>query len=172
MPKTSRQQRAAKVFDYPVRVEVFIPALQPFAALDLLDISRLGTKTRKIEVGFVDGECCKNIVCATVRKGLVTELEVLPCEDTPAPRELLPLLIEARRQVMPDGQLKFQPVSWTDFIKAPAQIFAARMYCVLLCIPGYCIRCCSSTIPAGGGVGEGSTITVCGEARRRTLSTQ
>lgn len=167
MPKNTQKSKSSTTFEHPFTVEIRTPDFEPLASLDSLDVDRLSKGSHKIEIGVVKGGCCSKLVRATIRKGMVTGIEVEPCKDTErASPELLRVVKEARRRIAPDAGTEFQPVPVAEFVGSPAVMLKIIVKtCTTICIFGTCYQCCTETI-SGGGVG--GTIEVCGHFPERT----
>jgi hypothetical protein len=62
---------------------------------------RAGTRPPPISLGYIEGGCCRQLVRAIVRKGMVTDLAVEPCPETMSRKagpELVRLLKVAQRR--------------------------------------------------------------------------
>jgi hypothetical protein len=84
--KASKAKLVAK-FKHPMTVEIIVPSFVPLAAASTLDVQKLSKGSHTIEVGFLEGGCCPKMVRAVIRNGMVTRLDVAPCEDS---EQLLP----------------------------------------------------------------------------------
>jgi hypothetical protein len=100
----------------------------------------------EIEVGYVDTRRRRQIVRATVRKGMVTKLVLEPCADqerikiTP---DIARVLKEARRQIMGRGRRSPRfPMPLEQFMSDVGTALDETIICVHICIWHYCIDCC------------------------------
>src|SRR3954470_4285417 len=89
----SQKSRKAKLvarFKHPMTVEIIVPAFVPLAAASSLDVQKLSRGSHTIEIGFLEGGCCPKLVRAVIRNGVVSRLDVEPCEDSERvmPREM------------------------------------------------------------------------------------
>lgn len=156
--------RASSSFKYTLNVEVRTPEFEPFTSVSFLDTGRLAKGNHKIEIGFVKSGCGNKLVRALIAGGMVTDIEVEPCENTiPAPPDLLALVEEARRHLA-GTETKFQPLPISELMTHVAQRIKTTNRCVTICVFGTCYQCCSAPISGGGG-----TIEVCGSFPDRRL---
>lgn len=161
MPKRGKKAQSPIKFEYPITIEVHPVQFELASSLALLDPTRLSRGNHKIEVGWVKGGCCRKVVRAVIRKGMVAAVEVERCaEMRPVTPEIAGVLREARRRTN-GGNGKFEPIPISDFLEAPEQV-AEERFCVTICAFGWCYQCCSA--PFGKG-----TITVCGGFPRAAL---
>ena len=101
-----------------------------------------------MEVGFLKGGCCRNLVRAVIRDGMVTGFEVEPCEETrrtapPAP-ELQRVIQQARRKIAADK--KWTPIPVEQLVRSSAAALRLIIIigggCIFICVWGHCILCC------------------------------
>ena len=143
MSKTIKKSKSSITFKHPITVEVRTLEFKPLASLDFLDVDRLSKGSHKIEIGVVKGGCCSKLVRATIRKGMVTGIEVEPCKDTKrASPELFRLLKEAHPRIAPKAGTKFQPVPVGEFLGSAAVRAIDVDLCITICIFGICGKCC------------------------------
>ena len=99
LPKGEGRKRQL-TFRHSVKVAVERPEFELLDAVSHLDVAALERAARaEIEVGYVESACCRQLVRAVIRKGMVIELKVEPCAGEalePSP-DLLRLLEAARR---------------------------------------------------------------------------
>ena len=81
MAKSARSRPVGVSFTIPLKVEIRRPKFKPLASLAALDVKRFDKGSHKIEVGFVMGGCCPQLVRAVIRNGIVTGFEVEPCKE-------------------------------------------------------------------------------------------
>src|SRR4029078_6211498 len=100
MAKSSKKPRVLAQFSVPMKVEIRQPEFEPLGALRSLDVQRLSRGNHKVEIGFFKGGCCRNLVRAVIRNGLVIGCEVEPCKDsnTAAPPVVARVSAKARRR--------------------------------------------------------------------------
>ena len=148
MAKSSRKRAAAlAAFTVPMRVEIRQPEFEPLATLAALDVERLSRGNHKIEIGFIKGGCCRHLVRAVIKRGMVTGCEIEPCEESEGmsvPPELVKLLAQARKRVQ--GGRTWQPIPVGQFITSSARmrdlIIIIGGGCIYVCIWDFCFMCC------------------------------
>src|SRR5262249_54533999 len=148
MPKSPKKTRVLAEFAAPMRVQIRQPEFEPLSSLGALDLKRLSRGNHKIEIGFVKGGCCRNLVRAVIRNGLVTGCEIEPCKETrkaaPPPPQLRKLLAEARKKIA-RGR-KWKPIPVSQLVRSNARMIDLIIIwgggCIFICIWGHCIMCC------------------------------
>jgi hypothetical protein len=145
MPTSPKKSRALGAFTTPLKVEIRQPEFEPLTSLAVLDLARIAKGNHKIEIGFVKGGCCRSLVRAVCKNGMVTGCEVEPCRDTgrPVPREVLTLFDQARKKV--GARRTWQPIPIGDLITSRARmqdLIWTGGGCILICWWGRCIMCC------------------------------
>jgi hypothetical protein len=134
-------------FSVPMKVEVRKPEFEPLASLKSLDLKRLSKGNHKIEVGFLKGGCCRKLVRAIVRNGMVMGFEAEPCSETrtAAPSKQLMGIINKARSKVASGK-KFKPVPLATLARSNSAMLAGLIIwgggCILICCFGHCIMCC------------------------------
>jgi hypothetical protein len=147
MPKSPKKPQVLATFTAPMKVEIRQPEFEPLASLRSLDAKRLSSGNHKVEIGFVKGGCCRNLVRAVIRNGLVIGCEMEPCEQTgrAAPAELLRVFAKARRKIA--AGRKWKPIPVSQLVKSNAAMMNLLIIvgggCIYICCFGYCIMCCS-----------------------------
>ncbi len=146
MAKASSKGRALGQLTVPTKVEFRQPEFEPLGSLSALDFTRLSKGNHKIEIGFIKGGCCRNLVRAVVRNGLVTGCEVAPCEGSSvkAPKELLRLAARAHRKIS-TARRKWKPIPVKELVASNTAMLGLIIWgggCILICAWGYCIMCC------------------------------
>jgi len=134
-------------FTAPMRVEVREPEFEPLSSLKALDTERLRRGKHKIEIGFVKGGCCRSLVRAIVKNGLVTGCEIEPCEEVqekPVPPELRAALAKARKKVL--AGRRWKPIPVAELVRSSARMIDLLIIvgggCIFICIFDHCIMCC------------------------------
>lgn len=123
--------------------------LKPFEAVTYLDISKLRKSARtQVELGYIEGSCCSQLVRAVVRKGMVTDIAIEHCPDAarkkPAP-DLVKLLNVARRKAKAArGPTVSFPMPVETFF-ANVALSIKSLVCYQICLFGYCLTCCTRT---------------------------
>lgn len=157
--RSARKVRPPVRFDQRCRVEVRPAEFVPFESVAHLDAARLQKAARaRIEVGYFETDCCRQVVHATVRRGVVTELALAPCRGKtrePGSKDLARLLKAAQRRVAPRPGRPFRPMPVARFLGQAAAITVKTIVCVQICIFGFCFVCCTTHI-------QGSPV-VCGK---------
>jgi hypothetical protein len=148
MAKSARSRPAVASFTIPIKLEIRRPKFKPLASLANLDVKRLDKGRHKIEVGFVEGGCCPQLVRAVIRNGMVTGFEVEPCNGAskrPPPPELLALIKQARTRFQRRSS-GWKPVPVTEFVRTSPRtldlIIIIALGCFMICCFGYCLMCC------------------------------
>ena len=139
-------------FKHPVTVKVIVPTFVPLASLTTQDVQKLSKGRHKIEIGFMEGGCCPKLVHAVIRNGMVTGIEVEPCEKSERvlpkemSKEMSKVFAEARRRI---EQNPWQPVPVAELIDNVAMAtgrYPTRIGwgagCIYVCIWHYCLFCC------------------------------
>jgi hypothetical protein len=147
MARTAKRSRPVASFTHPINVEVHKPRVEVLESARLLDIGKLKRSARaEIEVGYIATRRCRQLVRATVRKGMVTKLVLEPCAEqqrlkiTP---DIARVLKEARRQVMSKGRrAPGFPMPIEKFMSDIAAAVDETIICVHICIWRYCLDCC------------------------------
>jgi hypothetical protein len=142
MPKAAKKSKALLKFKRTVEVEVRLPEFEPLASLKSLDYRRLEKGNHTVEVGFLSGGCCRKLVRAVVKNGMVTGFEVEPCKETrPASPELKATLKEAHRRLAKQIG-KWQPFPISEINKVAPLRISWGGGCIQICEFGYCLTCC------------------------------
>jgi len=156
MPRTAKRREPSIIFKYPALVEVRRPKFEPFASLPQLDLEKLASaELAKIELGYVKTECCQQLVKAIVRKGMVTEVQVQPCNEpggtkpSPEMRKLVAAALKRAARGNPRPP-KF-PMTFPAMLESLLSI--TTISCVQICLFGWCISCCQIT---SGDVSSGN----------------
>jgi hypothetical protein len=150
-PKRPGKPQAAAAFKHPVTVEAIVPTFVPLASLATQDVQKLSKGRHKIEIGFIEGGYCPKMVHAVIRNGMVTSLEVDPCEHSirvlpkEMSKEISEVFAEARRRV---EQVPWEPVPVAELIDSMAResSYPTRIGwgagCIYICVWHYCLFCC------------------------------
>jgi hypothetical protein len=152
-----KQTNRSATFDFRVKVQATIPEFVALTSNRSLDFKRLGKGNHKIEVGYYKGGCCPKVVRAVVRDGMVTGLDVEPCEGTKKPSpEMKAIFKEAERRLRSRG--KWQPVPIKEFSSNAARFIMTGGGCIMVCVWGHCLLCCyrdGEIHCSGGGIATG-----------------
>ncbi len=147
MAKSPKQMKVLASFKVPMRVEIRAPEFEPLSSLSALDTKRLSRGDHRIEIGFLKGGCCRNLVRAVVKNGMVIGCEIEPCGETsarPPPPELRSVLAKARKKVA--GGREWKPVPVEELIRSSARMMDLIVIvgggCFFICIWNFCLMCC------------------------------
>jgi hypothetical protein len=145
MPRPAKRREPPIIFKYPAQVEVRRPKFEPFASLRQLDLEKLASaEIAKVELGYLKTECCQQLVRAIVRKGMVTEIQVQPCDEPgrikPSP-EMMKLVAAALKRAAKGSPRppKF-PMTFPAMLES--LISVTTITCIQICVFGWCIACC------------------------------
>jgi hypothetical protein len=145
--RKSRTSRSIRLkLELPVQVRQ-VP-FEPFESIRHLDVDRLSRAARaRFEVGQFEGGCCRRVVHAVVRKGMVTELEIEPCTKqtpmTPELRKTVKAATKALAKRRPGSKRLPMPVR--AFLASPSALTIDTWGCFMICIFGWCLICCYDT---------------------------
>jgi hypothetical protein len=131
-----------------VPIEVTPLPFQPLESVRNLDLDRLArVKSARIEIGHYETGCCRRVVRAVIRNGMVTNFELEPCKKpvhmTPEMKGIIRDAHQALRARKAPGQ-KF-PFPVQQLPGAVAKIKYSIWVCVRICCFGYCLTCCIDT---------------------------
>ena len=146
MAKTAKSSSVVAEFSASVRVQVRKPRFEPLGSLSSLDVKRLERGNHKIEIGFLHGGCCRKLVRAIVKNGMVLGFEVEACKEThkAAPKELRAIVAKAHQKIA--GGKKWKPIPVARLVSSNTALLDSLIIwgggCVLVCCFGHCIMCC------------------------------
>lgn len=145
MAKKTTKRPLLVAFPSRVKVEVREPEFEPLASLASLDFARLARGTHELEIGFVHGGCCRKLVRAVVKNGLVVGCKVEPCKD--AGQEISPTMLALLRQARAKvtAGKKWRPVPLRTFVGSAALMRSLIILgggCIFICIFNHCLMCC------------------------------
>jgi len=147
MAKSKNAGSVLAEFSVPMKVEIRKPEFEPLGTLSSLDLKRLGKGNHKIEVGFLKGGCCRRLVRAVIRNGMVIGFETEPCSKTrkvPAPKQLAGIIAKARSKIA--AGKPFKPVPVSTLARGSSSMVAGLIIwgggCILICFYSHCIMCC------------------------------
>ena len=145
MARASKKTSVLAAFKFPMKVEVRAPEFEPLSSLSALDFARLSKGNHKIEIGFVDGGCCRKLVRAVVKNGWVTGCEVEPCKDSgkSISPEMMALFKQAQKKA--SAGKKWTPVPLRELTKSTAKMTNLIIVgggCIFICFGHHCIMCC------------------------------
>jgi len=69
-------------FDHSFKVEVYEPDFEPLSSTNSLDEKKLSTGDHTIEFGYMKGGCCRKLVYAIIKDGMVVGIKAEECEDS------------------------------------------------------------------------------------------
>jgi hypothetical protein len=153
MAKSPKKSRVLAELSVPMKVEIREPDFEPLDSLAALDLKRLQKGNHKIEIGFIKGGCCRKLVRAVIKDGMVTGCEVEPCKEMvkagKTPPKLLAVLDEARKKIG-DGK-KWKPIPVSELVSSNARmrdlIIIIGGGCIFICIFEFCFLCCWKPTP-------------------------
>jgi hypothetical protein len=152
MKHPSKPQVVA-TFKHSMTVEVIVPTFVPLASLATQDIQKLSKGGHRIEIGFMEGDCCPKLVHAVIRNGMVTRIEVEPCVHSERvlpkamSKEMSEVVAKARKRMEQDP---WQPVPVAELVENMARDshYPPRIGwgagCIYICLWHYCLFCCIS----------------------------
>ena len=115
MARALARARPLGTIAHRIRVERVPPSFTRSASLSQLDLPRVARAARvPVEVGYLSSGHCRQLVRATVRRGVVVRLDIEPCAsptDQRPPRELANLVRQAHRVARRRGRPRpFRPM--------------------------------------------------------------
>ncbi len=160
MPRAGTRLPTIGVVTHTLRVERVRPTFTPLASLARLDFERLARVAKtEIEVGYLSAGHCRQMVRAEVKKGIVTSIQLDPCDHQSAQqpsRELLQLVRKAQRAVLTRARPRaYRPMPIVRFVPQAARFTIDVIVCFRICFLGICITCCSTAagqVVCGSGV--------------------
>jgi hypothetical protein len=153
MAKSPKKPRVLAKLSLPMKVEIRAPEFEPLASLAVLDLEQLKKGNHKIEIGFIKGGCCRKLVRALIKDGMVTGCEVEPCKESgkegKVPPELLAVLDKARKKVA--GGKKWEPIPVSELVSMSARVRDLIIIigggCIFICVFDFCFMCCWKPTP-------------------------
>jgi len=144
----AEEKKPILAFDYSFKVEVYEPDFEPLSSVNSLDVKKLATTDQKIEIGYMKGGCCRQLVYAVIKNGMVIGIETEKCE---APKESIP---EEVKTLFSDVVKKLKlPGPWKP---VPVEEFVAMVNdgrypirtgggtnCIWICVWNTCFVCCN-----------------------------
>jgi len=143
----SEEKSPILTFKHPLTVEVYEPDFEALSSLQFLDVERLATGKHSVEIGYMTGGCCRELVHAIVEDGMVVGIKAEGCEDAieeEVPEEISELFsITVEKLELPS----FQPVPVAEFMaKAKEDDSAPTSQCYWICVWRWCLFCCEVTM--------------------------
>ena len=164
MAKVATRSELLGTVQHRLRIERVRPVFKPLASLSQLDRGKLSRAAKlDLELGYLSAGRCRQIVRATIKKGMVTRIDLDACTDRTAqraPREIEQLVRKAQRVVARrTGSLTRLPVPIDRFLPKAARMLIETITCYKICLygPWACIYCCTRP---GGGLVCGSDVVV------------
>jgi hypothetical protein len=131
-----------------VPIEVTPIPFRPLGLVHSLDLDALArVKSARIEIGHFETGCCRRVVHAVIRKGMVTKFELEPCnEPVHLSPEMQRIVRDAHRALhaRSPGGPKF-PLPVQELSAAIGRFKYSIWVCVRICCFGYCLTCCFDT---------------------------
>jgi hypothetical protein len=147
MARSAKPARPVLIFNHSLKVEVYRSKFTLLESARHLDTDGLARAAKsEIELGYLEGGCCRRLVKAVLRKGMVDRLALEPCAERPRMKispDLANLLKVAghriRRRARRAPRL---PLAVRDFMSNVQTVAEETIYCIHLCFLGHCIWCC------------------------------
>jgi hypothetical protein len=153
MRKTSGP--STKSFDFPFRVEAKVAEFRPLDGLRHVNVEKLQKGSHRVEIGFAEGGCCRKLVRAVVRNGMVTGIEVEPCKESKqaSSTQVRALAERAHKALGRNPKAAWKPVPVKQFFASPASVARITVswggWCIQACWTVgnvmHCVRCCLRT---------------------------
>jgi hypothetical protein len=143
MPKAAKR-KPEFTFQRTLEVDVYLPEFEALESLKSLDYGRLQKGMHKIEIGFLSGGCCRRLVNANIRNGMVTGFEVESCaESKSASGEVMAILKEARRRML-EKNGTWEPIPVAELARISGIDIFINGNCLIICAePYFCFACCA-----------------------------
>jgi hypothetical protein len=146
--KTTRG-RVLGTITHKMRIEKVRPTFTPLASISQLDLKKVAAKSKTdIELGYLSSGLCRQMVRASVKKGIVTGIRLEPCTSKKTQRpspEILQLVRKAQRAVGRTGPSTPLPIAIDRFLPQAARIIIETITCFRICVFYWCIYCCTTT---------------------------
>lgn len=148
MAKRAVRNRPLLTLNHSVKIEIREAILTPLGSIKHLDVAKLKKAARaEVELGYIEGGCCSQLVRAVIRKGMVTDIAIEQCPDVAkATPDLARLLNTARRKAKAAlrGRTDSYPMPVETFF-TNAALSIKTLVCYQICLFGWCISCCTRT---------------------------
>jgi hypothetical protein len=155
----SKKPRVLATIKYPITIQVREPEFEPLDTVRHLDVKALANASKaEVGLGYINTCCQRQLVHATIRKGMVTGLRIdePPKKDrTPVSPELAKILKEAHRAALKRRRAapKFPIAVPKFFSKGVAYdiIDWQELHCIRICFFWgiVCLTCCWRTDQPG-----------------------
>ena len=131
-------------FKYEADVEVIPADFHIFDAVHHLDPHYYANAPKSIiHLGYLHGLCCRRMVTAIVEKGMVTQIEMEPCDAEHKDAVDLASKLnwaELREKLPKPPPLPHFPMPLTDFVE---RLDGVEWWtCFRICIFDHCLFCC------------------------------
>jgi hypothetical protein len=143
-----KKSKASATMNYSVPVRVRRPKLELLPSVAYLDIKRLAAaQSAEVELGTIQGGCCRRQVNAVIVKGKVTGFKVKGCSGAKPPTPELSRLLKAARKHLTGSATpaKFRAMPVGDFFRNAGEITIEVTICIEICVFGRCYLCCVQT---------------------------
>ena len=156
MARSASRSRPVAKFTHPAKIDVYLPDFELLKSLRHLEIDQLErAASGEFEVGYFKTQCCRHLIRAVVRRGMVTKLVSDPRPKTSqakVSREFAKLLDLARRRAVRTlGRRSPRlPMPVRAFLRDPTAAVTMdepTIWCFKICIYGYCLECCLFKFP-------------------------
>jgi hypothetical protein len=148
MARTANRAARSIRLKQKIAVEVREAPFKTFESIRHLDVARLSRAAHgRFEVGQFEAGCCRRIVHAVVRKGMVTKLEVEPCKRAVRMTPDMKKMIHAARKAFAARRAgsKRLPVAVNTFLAGAHGFTIDVSFCFMICVFGWCLICCFDT---------------------------
>jgi hypothetical protein len=145
MARSRKNSPRTLVLHRKVPIEVTPLPFQPLESVRNLDLSALArVKRAHIEIGRYETGCCRRVVRAVIRRGMVTSFELEPCKKRVQLTSDMKSIVRAAHAAARarSGRGPKFPFAVHDLPSAVAQLKYSIWWCVRICCFGYCITCC------------------------------
>ncbi len=142
-----------KAFDFPFRVEAKVTEFRPLEGLRQLDLEKLVKGDHRVEIGFGEGGCCRKVVRAVVKNGMVTRIEVEPCKESKqvSSKEVRALAARVHKALGRDPKARWKAVPVQQFFSSSASVARLVISWGGWCVQGcwtvgnvmHCLHCCA-----------------------------
>jgi hypothetical protein len=145
MARSSKQPSRSLTLNQEVKFEITPAPFKTFASTRHLDANSLKHAAHeRIEVGYFESGCCRRLVHAVVKRGMVTKLELEPCSDGVRPTPEMSQLMQtaASKLGLRPSNSKQLPVPVQKLLTEAEALLIHVWGCFEICGFGYCVLCC------------------------------
>jgi hypothetical protein len=142
-----------RAFDFPFRVEAKTSEFRPLDTLRHVDVDKLKKGTHRVEIGFSEAGCCRKLVRAVVKNGMVTGIEVEPCKESKqaSSKQVRALAARVSKALGRNPRAKWKAVPVHQFFSSPANVARLTISWGGWCVQGcwtvgnvmHCLYCCA-----------------------------